>query len=424
MLTENQDLKELVKDSRYPGFVTPRYNGQCISNLPDTFLRLLHSKSELTVSYQRLYDYAGQSNIENVIFVLLDGFGFNSVYYAKERFGLPSFERLEQRSLVLPLTSVFPSTTSTATTSLHTGLTPQEHGIIGYTMYLSEIGAITQMLDMGPIYGRKSLFELGFDPEKFVGRRTLHEKLGEDGVPSTLYLSKYIVGSGLSQITNRGANVVPILTCPDLFATLRKNLESQTASSANFHFAYYASPDTIAHVRGPSSVTYASEIESIFHTINRELFEKLHKNIAKRTLLLISADHGLAEIKEEDIIDLAVHSELLQMLKVPPTGDSRCLILHSRSEEEIPKIEAYFRAKLPNEFHLMKSKDALTQGLFGFGESKEQLSDRIGDLIAIPKGNKAVDNSNIQPRTEYVPGRHGGLSPDEMIVPLIATRLA
>jgi hypothetical protein len=424
LLSGEQKLDGFTKDSKYPEFVSPKYDGQCISNLPDTFCKLLHVKNEHSLSSPSLYDYANQSNIENLVFLLLDGFGYNSIQYALEKFGLPSFEKVQQRSFILPLTSVFPSTTSTATTCLHTGLTPQEHGIVGYTMYMSEIGAIAQMLDMGPVFGRRSLFEIGFDPAKFIGKMTLHEKLAASGIPSNLYINKYIVGSGLSQITNRGANIVPILTSPDLFVSLRKNLESRESGGANFHFAYYATPDTIAHARGPFTATYASEVEAIFHTIQRELYEKLDNDIAKRTLLLISADHGLAQIKQENIIDIALHPDLLRMLKVPPTGDSRCLVLHSRSKEEIQKIEDYFRHRFSDQFLVMESIDALKKGLFGFGEVKESLRDRIGDLIAIPKGNAAVDNSNVQPRTEYVPGRHGGLSKDEMIVPLIASKLA
>ncbi len=425
MLAEDQNLRDLTENSKYYlDFVTPKYGGQCISNLPDTFCKLLQVKSEHVLTSQSLYDYAGQSNIENIVFVLLDGLGYNSIQYAREKFGFPSFDKFQKNSLILPLTSVFPSTTTTATTSLHTGLTPQEHGIIGYTMYMSEIGAIAQMLDMGPFFGRRSLFEIGFDPQKFIGKITLHEKLAASGITSNLYINKYIVGSGLSQITNRGANTVPILTSPDLFVSLRKNLETQKSSGARFHFAYYATPDTIAHARGPFTSTYASEVEAIFYTIQRELFEKLNKDVAKRTLLLISADHGLAEIKQENIIDIALHPDLLRMLKVPPTGDSRCLILHSKSEEEILKIEDYFRLRFSDQFRVIRSSNALKEGLFGFGEIKEQLRDRIGDLIAIPKGNVAVDNSNVQPRIEYVPGRHGGLSANEMIVPLIASRLA
>lgn len=423
MLVTEDEASGLLKDSMIEGFVTPRYQGQCISNLPDTFASLLNVKSDRPLTDERFFDFANKSTIENVVFLLLDGFGFNSIQYVKQNFGFPSFEKIEHDSQILPLTSVFPSTTSSATTSLHTGLTPQEHGIIGYTMYMNEIGAIIQMLDLGPVFSRRSLFELGFDPAKLIGKKTLHERFRDSGVPSNLYINKYIVGSGLSQITNRGANIFPVLTASDLFVGVRRNLESPSNGPA-FHFAYYASPDTIAHARSPFSQEYAAEVEAIFYGVNRELREKLDPSVAKKTILLISADHGLSHINEREIIDIASHPELMHMLKVPPTGDSRCLILHAKSEEKISQIEYYFKKRFGDMFHLLNSKDALRQGLFGIGEAKEQVSDRIGDLIAVPKKDNAIDNSNVQPRNEYVPGRHGGLSSNEMIVPLITTRLA
>jgi hypothetical protein len=411
---------DLVQRSRIPGLVTPAYEGNCISNLPDTFAKLVGVKQRASaLNDSRFNDFVSGSNFENVIFLLLDGFGFHSIERARER-GIPSIERLEQNSLVTPLTSVFPSTTSTATTSLHTGLTPQEHGILGYTTYMREIGSIVQMLDFCPVYSRRSIFELGFDPAEIIGQKTIHERLSDSGVQSNLYISRYIVGSGLSQITNRGAEIYPILSASDLLTGVRQNL----ARGPGFHFAYYASPDTIAHARGPFSEEYAAEVDALFYTIHRELIEKMDQNVAKKTLLMISADHGLAQIDQRNIIDLARHGELLQKLKVPPTGDSRCLILHAKTEKEISEISDYFDKKFPSQFKMLLSKDALSQGLFGLGSVKEQVPDRLGDLIAIPKTPIALDNSNVQHRDDYVPGRHGGLSYEEMVVPLITTRLA
>lgn len=413
---------ELVGQSKIPGLVTPAYDGHCISNLPDTFAKLLGIRQEGTALSDPQFDnFVSSSEIENVVFLLLDGFGFRSIERVKERTGFPSFQMLEREALILPLTSVFPSTTSTATTALHTGLTPQQHGVLGYTMYMRELGAIVQMLDFCPVFSRRTVFELGFDPSTFIGRKTIHERFSEAGVPASLYISRYIVGSGLSQITNRGADIFPTLTAPDLFTGLRQNLGRREKS---FHFAYHASPDTIAHARGPFSEEYAAEVESLFYSIHRELFEKLDRSIAKKTLLMISADHGLAHINASEIIDVADHRKLLQMLKVPPTGDSRCVILHAKNEREVPNIFDYFQRKFPGQFHLMKSSDAVRDGLFGRGEIKEEVPDRLGDVIAVPKGNLAIDNSDVQRRDDYVPGRHGGLSFDEMVVPLITARLA
>jgi Type I phosphodiesterase / nucleotide pyrophosphatase len=411
---------DLVGGSKIPGLVTPQYDGRCISNLPDTFAELLELPASTPVRDSRFSDYMGTQKFDNVVFLLLDGFGFRSIERARAR-GVPALEKLLSDSVFVPLTSVFPSTTSTATTSLHTGLTPQEHGVLGYTTYMREIGAIVQMLDFCPIFSRRSLFEIGFEPAEFIGRKTIHERLVEAGIASKLYLSRYIVGSGLSQITNRGADIHPVIAATDLFTAVRRNLESTRGRS--FHFAYHASPDTIAHARGPFSDEYVAEVESIFHSLRKELFEKLEPSVAKNTILLISADHGLAHVEARDIIDVARHGELLKMLKVPPTGDSRCTILHAKREHHIPLISEYFQKHFPDQFHVMLSSDALRNGLFGTGQIKPEVYDRLGDVIAVPRGGVALDNSNVQWRDDYVPGRHGGLSYDEMIVPLIAARL-
>ncbi len=100
--------------------------------------------------------------------------------------------------------------------SLHTGLTPQEHGVIGYTMYLRELGLIGQMLRFTPMLGGRSLFDTGLDRQNFLGGETIHERLGNEGLDSIVYVPRYIMDSGLSQVTYRGASwslKTALLTC-------------------------------------------------------------------------------------------------------------------------------------------------------------------------------------------------------------------
>lgn len=414
-------MEDVLASSKIKGLVTPLYDGQCISNLPATFAKLLGSDSKQAIASKEFFEFADEKTIENVVFVLLDGFGYRLIESARQRSRFPSYEKVMQGGISIPLTSVFPSTTSTATTTLHTGLTPQEHGVIGYTMYMRELGTIVEMLSFEPVFGRRNLFELGLDPGKFIGSKTMHEKFASEGIGSTLYINKYILGSGLSQITNRGAELVPTLTAPDMLTNLRKKLQS---GSSRFHFCYHASPDTIAHARGPFSEEYSAEIESVFSSIKTELFEKLDRSIAKKTLLVISADHGLSHIDATGIIDISKHAALLDMLKVPPTGDSRCLIMHAKSEDYIERISSYFEQNFPGSFLMLESKAALKEGLFGRGEIRQEMKDRIGDLIMVPRGLRAIDNSILQPRKDHVPGRHGGLSENEMLVPLLANYVA
>jgi predicted AlkP superfamily pyrophosphatase or phosphodiesterase len=399
-------------------FFKPRYNGYSIANIPETVAKLLGVRATRPLVDEKLSSYAGT---EHAVFLLLDGFGAAQLKFARDRYGVPSFEHLFSRADHLGITSVFPSTTSSAMSSLHTGLTPQEHGVIGYTMFISELGAITQMLRFTPVLGGRSVFDSGLDPASFLNARTIHERLTEGGVFSTVYTPNHILDSGLSRITYRGADVEPSFSFTDSIVRARKNLEKDHGTS--FHFVYYASPDTVSHARGPYSEVFAAELESLFSVVSKQLFSKLDKKIAKKTTLLISGDHGATRVRRESILDVADHPELTSNFRLPPTGDSRASIFNLKPGTQ-DRVRSFFEEKFPEQFEVMDSSRLLSEGYYGLGKVKEETRSRIGDLVVLAKIDNAIDNSGIEFRKDEIPGRHGGLSGEEMQVPLIATKLA
>jgi predicted AlkP superfamily pyrophosphatase or phosphodiesterase len=406
------------RDNESVQFLKPRYDGFSICNIPETVASLLGARFSRPINDPKLSEFTGA---ENVILLLLDGFGAYPVDSARRNFGVASYDALFSNASNIPITSVFPSTTSSAMSSLHTGLTPQEHGVIGYTMFLSEIGTIAQMLRFVPIQGGRSLFDLGFEARNFLNAKTIHERLVSSGISSTVYVPKYIIDSGLSRITYRGAVIEPQNSVADMLVRLRKNLDQSEGPS--FHFLYHASPDTLAHSRGPHSEEFAAELESIFAILRQQLFQKLETEIGKKTVLLVSGDHGAVNVPSDKIIDVTDHPELTSMLRLPPTGDSRATILHVREENQ-EQVKGYFQQNFPGLFEIRKSKEMLDNGYFGLGTVTPEIYNRIGDLVALPKFYNAIDNSLLDPRHDNVPGRHGGLSAEEMQVPLIVTKLS
>jgi hypothetical protein len=394
----------------------PSYDGGSIANIPDTASQILGASFTRPLKHDRIRDLQA----DHVIVLLLDGLGSRMVSSASERYGLPAYDRICNNALKFEVTSVFPSTTASAMASLHSGLTPQEHGIIGYTMYLRELGLIGQMLRFSPFYGGRSLFDLGLDRRAFLGGETIHEKLGGQRISSTVYSPSYIMDSGLSQITYRGAYVEPHNGVADMIVRVRHNLEAATGRT--FHFAYQPSPDTLAHAHGPYAEEYAVELESIFRIVESELFVKLDKKISENVALIISGDHGAVRIEEDGIVDLVAHPELLAMLKLPPTGDSRAPILHVK-EGERDRVKQYFEKNFNGLFDVRDSTSLLEEGYFGLGKVRSETFDRIGDLVAIPNSYNAIDYSIADPGHADVPGRHGGLSEEEMNVPCVITKL-
>lgn len=399
------------------GLVKPAYDGNSIVNIPETVAQILGAK------FRRPLKNEGMSRFQDakhVVLLLLDGLGSKLIESAAKHYGLPSYDSICKNAIQSDITSVFPSTTASAMSSLHTGLTPQEHGVIGYTMYLKELGLIGQMLRFTPMLGGRSLFDIGLNREEFLGVNTIHERLAEIGLTSTVYVPRYIMDSGLSQVTYRGALVEPQNSVADMLVRLRKNLEK--ANDRSFHFAYHPSPDTLAHAHGPYSEEYAVELESIFGLVESELFRKIKPSVAKDTILIISGDHGAVRVERDSIVDLSNHPRLLGMLKLPPTGDSRASIMHVKNGQE-DHVKKYFDQNFKNLFQVQSSKLLLDKGYFGSGNVKPDTLGRIGDLVAIPKSYNAIDNSIIDPGHSSVPGRHGGLSEEEMKVPCVITRL-
>src|SRR3954447_27075762 len=66
----------------------------------------------------------------SVVLLVLDGFGWRAIEAARNR--LPVLGGLEGG----PITTVVPSTTAAALTSIASGLPPARHGMVGYRMLL------------------------------------------------------------------------------------------------------------------------------------------------------------------------------------------------------------------------------------------------------------------------------------------------
>src|SRR5690606_25752003 len=98
----------------------PDYGGACVTNVVPALL-------EPPVDVPEWFP-AGVIDADQVVFLVLDGLGWNQL---KAR---PSLAPTLTAMSGGPITTVAPSTTSTALTSIVTGLTPGEHGIIGYRM--------------------------------------------------------------------------------------------------------------------------------------------------------------------------------------------------------------------------------------------------------------------------------------------------
>jgi hypothetical protein len=116
---------------------------------------------------------------------------------------------------------------------------------------------------------------------------------------------------------------------------------------------------------------------------------------------------------------LSNHPGLVRRLHILPTGENRLMSLFIRPGQ-VEAVREYIQRTWPNQFVFMDPTFAVEAGLFGPGKAHPSLGDRLGDLIVAAKGGAYLWWGR---QADHLYGRHGGLSPDEMIVPFLAVRL-
>jgi hypothetical protein len=406
-----------------PEFVAPNYTGRSIVNLATRVAQIFGAQMDRTPLDAAYLDTL-LPGVRQVVLVMVDALEYQMLRHAltaQRRNGLRRL--LQNGGQLAPLTSVFPSTTTAALTSLWTGYTPAEHGFVGYQLFLREYGARANMIAFSPAatqgQGRAQLVEAGLQPEKFLPVPTLPEALAAQGVPTYNLLEQPYVNSALGRTQFRGVRASRgIVTSSDLWVEMRRWLEELIGQRALL-MTYWSAVDMLGHVYGPQAEAVAAEIDNFGYSFERELWNKLSPAARRGTLFLLTADHGMAATPPEQALLLKQHPEINDRLLLGFTGDARAAYLHCR-QGQVDAVRGYFETRLADQFFVLDSQAALAAGLFGAGQLAAETSHRLGDLTVVSRGSAALCDRNERPKEL---GRHGGLLAEEMLVPLLAGRL-
>ncbi|MEA3239102.1 MAG: alkaline phosphatase family protein [Candidatus Bipolaricaulota bacterium] len=400
--------------SRLPeGLIAPDYGSYSIDSIP-SFIRALFG--ERVERGDVLLPFLPSELPQRVLFLVLDGMGYMHLMRMLKQFPQMFLHRLIGKGEMLPLTSVFPATTATALSTLSTGVTPQEHGMLGYRLYLKETAAITNMISLSVLGSDTSdnALEAGIDEKTFLAPVTLFEHLRRLDVQSHMIMTKQIAKSGLSRLLYDGAaKMHPVVNLSDMLVAARETLND--AKGRTFVGLYWGDTDAIAHVHGPWTDAFTAELRAIDAALERELSGRVED-----TLLLITADHGFVPMDAEDYIDITQYPELYGNLALPPVGDTRAAYLFVRDGKK-NEVARFIAETFSGNVVCMDAEQALNAGLFGMGETLRESRDRIGDLVVASTGRKTL----YYPYKDSVRlrGMHAGLTPEEMLVPFIISNL-
>lgn len=407
-------------------FVLPHYDGYSIANIAPTIARLFDvTLGDATPPLPADLWSDMAADVECVILLLLDAVGYLQLrrYVAAET---SLFTRLALEGRLLPITSVFPSTTVAALTSIWTGQTPLGHGFVGTKLLFPEQGVVANLLKMVPASyaGGGNLEEWGWDPEGFITAPSLAQQLGAAGIHTVAHTHRHFIGSTLTRIFLRGMNELRgYLNLSDLWINLRRTLTQRPTGQRLFVDVYWGGADNIAHVYGTEDEYVPSALRHLARSFEEDFLSTLPPDARKNTLLMVAADHGQIATPAERIVHLPDHPRLRETLLLPPAGESRAAYLYARPKQK-SDIEAYAAKHLADHFLALDADRALEAGLWGeLSDVTPAVRVRLGDTILVATNDARLSTREKKEDGSPLLGHHGSLTPQEMLVPLLLVRL-
>ncbi len=413
---------ETMKELPAP-FVWPRYEGLSVGNVPATIAHLLGADLPGMLPPLRpdlLGDLA--DGVRRVIMVILDGLGWEQLHWMLNRDPHLAFGELAARGKLLPLTTVFPSTTCNVLATLRTGAPPVRHGLLAYEMYLREWQMGVECISFSPTgaHGSGYLLDWGMEPERFLPVPSLAEQLAAQGIPTDEVIASHLKHGPLSRIYFRGVRrLYGHAYGSDFWSTLREVLQLHRGERLLLT-GYWGAVDTLSHMHGPLHDTGFNEVRSNAFLLKKTFLDALDPEDREGTLLLILADHGQIRVPEEKAIFLGDHPLLRDALVLPPLGEARSPFFYVRAGH-LEAVQEYLTSVLADRLVVFSQEGAIRSGLLGPGEPYAEVYHRLGDLIGIMKEDSVLVRDREAPK--ILRGRHGGLMPQEMLVPLLAARL-
>ena len=355
----------------------PAFGGDCITDLVPALLGV-------TAPPQSLLDEEVLDSFA-VVMLVLDGLGWNQL---QQRAHLaPTLMSMKQRSA----TTVAPSTTATALTSLVTGTAPGRHGVVGYRIKVD--GEVLNTLRWSTPSGdaRRRILPGEFQPEPaFCGQRPVVVQNAE-------FLHSGFTMAHLADVRHRGWQTMPAIAV---------EVRQAIASGEPFVYAYYDGIDKSAHLHGFDEF-YDAELVAC-----DKLVADLMMALPRGTAIVVTADHGLVDCRGAAT---AFAPEVTAHVR-SQSGEARFRWLHAEPGRQGDLLAAATSAHSDRAW-VHTAEEMIDEGWFG-PEVTDAARSRLGDVAVVAKDCWYFTDPADSPRVELI-GRHGSLTPDEMLIPVL-----
>lgn len=307
----------------------------------------------------------------------------------------------------------YPSTTVTSLTSIGTGATPGEHGMVGTSVGVAIDHRPFNLLVWG--FGRQDAAERAVDrviPERFQPVDTVFARAARGGARIdvvTVLLPKF-VGSGLTRAALRGARIE---TADGLAPTLRTAVDvAATATMPTVVYAHHGELDRLGHEEGPTSTAWHDELARVDAAVARAAAA-----LPAGAALVVTADHGMLAIDHQSLTELK-GSGLTAGVRLV-AGEARARHVYAR-EGAVSDVLELWRDRLGADFAVRSREESIAEGWFG-PTVTDLARERIGDVVvaAVSTAAGGIVHRDLDVKGGRLDGMHGGLTPEELEVPLL-----
>ena len=317
-----------------------------------------------------------------------------------------------------PLTTGFPATTAASLTSLATGVPPGEHGLVGYTMALAGYDRAFNTLTWS-LYGVGPRVELVNEvvPEALQPVPTLAERSAAAGLRIHHLGPAFHEWSGLTRAIGRGERFHPADSLAAVAEGALRLLQAPRRllqAPRSFVFGYHPRLDAAGHVHGVASQAWKDELVAVDQAA-RLLAEQLPAD----TLLVISGDHGMVDLRPEERFDLADHPDLGAGVRILG-GEARARYVGTEPGGTEDVLSAW-RSTLGDRMWVWTREEAIADGIFG-PRVTDRARERMGDIVAAAYGQVGIVQRDVDPAQARLNGHHGSLTPAEQLVPMLVYR--
>ncbi len=363
-----------------PQPVLPDYDGACTTNIVDV---LVEDPDRAPTWFP-----VGLEGAEQVVLLVLDGLGWEQMQARRSL--LRGLTLMEATSI----TSVAPTTTATALTSISTGLPPGEHGVIGYRMALD--GEVLNVLRWSTAKG---------DAREAVPPESIQSAVAFGGQRPPVVVRAEFRDTGFTRAHLGGCRHVPYR----MPSTMLAEVTNQLSLGEPFVYAYYDGIDKVAHEYGLGHF-YDSELVFVDRMV-----EYMVQELPPGVALVITADHGQVDVGDRVF---PPHPEVLSHVS-HQSGEARFRWLHAHRGAGVELLAA------ATEHHedvawVVSREQVLDECWFGPKVLPGALA-RLGDVALVPFEPVAFEDP-ADSGPFHLLGRHGSMTSAEVMVPLLVAR--